>query len=66
MTRRTHHAGESGGRIESRFAKDEEEAVSVALTERRIHRRDQQEERERRHEAAAKAKITLPKFSWDK
>jgi len=46
--------------------KDEIEALDVLRRQESIRFFDKREKKIERREAKAKAKITLPKFSWDK
>ena len=52
--------------VEVRYARDEEEAAMELLTRRGQRNHVKEVSRKERAEARAKAKITMPKFSWDK
>jgi hypothetical protein len=56
----------SGGALDVRVPRDEEEAVYAVRDMKLKARAKQRMESEARTEAETRAKITLPKFSWDK
>ena len=56
----------AGTRIRFSEARDEEEALAIHSTKKSIEFFDKRDKREEKRDAKARAKITLPKFSWDK
>lgn len=56
----------SSSRIKFGEPKDEVEAIGMHYAQKNVAYWDKQEKKEAKKVSKARAKITLPKFSWDK